>query len=818
MANLHAEVGPMYETNKEVIWESSNPEVVSVNQNGRLFGEKPGTATIIAKAADNPENLQAVCQVEVIEKVDNVAFQKPVTASGEIGGGTEYPLKNATDGITDVENNWVGSVGEGKQWFQVDLEDEYELTSLHVWRFFANGGRIYHDCVIQLSNDPTFTTGVVTVYNNDTDNSSGFGAGTEEEYLETSEGKVIELETPVKARYIRLWSNGSDKFPNSNELVEIMAYAIDRVEEISLDKTKAEIRLGESIQLNVSLIPEYATNQAVEWTSSRPQTIAVDQNGLVTAVGVASATITATSLDGGLSATCEVKALDSLDNVAYLKPVTASAEVGGGTDFPLRNATDGITDVENNWVGNVGAGPQWYLVDLEEEFDLGSVHIWRIAGRTYRDCIIQLSTDPNFEENVTTVYNNDTDNSSGLGAGEDEEYVETTEGMKIVFDGPVRARYIKLWSRGSNMFPNSNDMREVKAYCYKDPGESFDITVPEAENGRITADKATAAEGDSIKLTVEAHEGYQLKNLKVKSASDDSVEVEVAEDYSFIMPAFDVVVTAEFELIEVPVEVDKSLLQKTYDYALTLDTKGVVESAVKYFDKVLAEAKAVLDNEKATQEEVNTAWDNLLEGIWGLGLTQGDKTMLEQLIAKAETMVPNQDKYVPDNWQQLVDALDAAKKVMNDGDAMKEDVVAAAEALMNAILSQRYKADKSILEDLINKVSGMDLSLYTAESVSVFKAALAEAKVVLADESLSKDDQKVVDAAVQKLESAAENLEKLSDTSDEENKPEDSNTKPENKPDSPTTGDSHAFLWISVILVLTTGSIMLYFRKREIMD
>ena len=60
MANLHAEVGPMYETNKEVIWESSNPEVVSVNQNGRLFGEKPGTATIIAKAADNPENLQAV--------------------------------------------------------------------------------------------------------------------------------------------------------------------------------------------------------------------------------------------------------------------------------------------------------------------------------------------------------------------------------------------------------------------------------------------------------------------------------------------------------------------------------------------------------------------------------------------------------------------------------------------------------------------------------------------------------------------------------------------------------------------------------------
>ena len=60
---------------------------------------------------------------------------------------------------------------------------------------------------------------------------------------------------------------------------------------------------------------------------------------------------------------------------------------------------------------------------------------------------------------------------------------------------------------------------------------------------------------------------------------------------------------------------NKTLLQKTYDYALTLSTEGVTDSAKAYFEKVLAEAKAVLDNEKATQDEVNTAWDNLLNGI-----------------------------------------------------------------------------------------------------------------------------------------------------------------------------------------------------------
>ena len=172
---------------------------------------------------------------------------------------------------------------------------------------------------------------------------------------------------------------------------------------------------------------------------------------------------------------------------------------------------------------------------------------------------------------------------------------------------------------------------------------------------------------------------------------------------------------------------NKTLLQKTYEYALTLSTEGVTDTAKAAFEKALAEAEAVMADANATQAEVNTAWNNLLEGIWGLGLTQGDKTMLEQLINKADGMIPDQDKYMPDHWQELVDALAAAKDVMADGDAMEEDIQPVAEALLNAILAQRFKADKSILDDLINKAEGMDLSGYTAASVATFRTALANA-------------------------------------------------------------------------------------------
>ena len=133
--------------------------------------------------------------------------------------------------------------------------------------------------------------------------------------------------------------------------------------------------------------------------------------------------------------------------------------------------------------------------------------------------------------------------------------------------------------------------------------------------------------------------------------------------------------------------------------------------------------------------------------------------MLEQLVAKAEAMVAGQDKYVQTDWQQLVDALAQAQELLEDsGNALAGDVGEASDALLNAILAQRYKANKENLEDILNQAQAVDLSGYTAESVAVFPAALAEAQAVMADETLSVEDQDAVDAAVEALASAMNGL------------------------------------------------------------
>ena len=133
--------------------------------------------------------------------------------------------------------------------------------------------------------------------------------------------------------------------------------------------------------------------------------------------------------------------------------------------------------------------------------------------------------------------------------------------------------------------------------------------------------------------------------------------------------------------------------------------------------------------------------------------------MLEQLVAKAEAMVAEQDKYVQTDWQQLVDALAQAQELLEDsGNALAGDVGEASEALLNAILAQRYKANKENLEDILNQAQAVDLSGYTAQSVAVFQAALAEAQALMADETLSVEDQDAVDAAVEALASAMNGL------------------------------------------------------------
>jgi hypothetical protein len=75
---------------------------------------------------------------------------------------------------------------------------------------------------------------------------------------------------------------------------------------VTLDNTSASLWVGETQQLTATVSPSDATDQNVDWSSSDPSIASVSNSGLITAIGKGTATITATTEDGGYTATCAV--------------------------------------------------------------------------------------------------------------------------------------------------------------------------------------------------------------------------------------------------------------------------------------------------------------------------------------------------------------------------------------------------------------------------------------------------------------------------------------------------------------------------------
>ena len=149
-------------------------------------------------------------------------------------------------------------------------------------------------------------------------------------------------------------------------------------------------------------------------------------------------------------------------NIAFGRAVTGSCE-------PFSGILEWITDADTEPHGSshvelAEPGLQWIQIDLGRLCEIRAVVVWHCfhSRRAYHDVIVQVSNDPAFGRGLHTLFNNDQDNSAGLGAGPDREYIESDEGLAI--DGRrVRGRYVRLYSSGST-HDDRNHYVEVEVY------------------------------------------------------------------------------------------------------------------------------------------------------------------------------------------------------------------------------------------------------------------------------------------------------------------------------------------------------------------
>lgn len=151
-------------------------------------------------------------------------------------------------------------------------------------------------------------------------------------------------------------------------------------------------------------------------------------------------------------------------NVALGKPVSSSDEepiIG-----EIEMITDGDKEAADGSYVELGPFVQHVTIDLEAMHEIYAIVAWHYhkQARVYFDVVLQVADDADFITNVKTVFNNDIDNSAGLGVGKDMHYTETNEGRLFdVLAKGIKTRYVRLYSNGNT----SNDLNhyiEVEVY------------------------------------------------------------------------------------------------------------------------------------------------------------------------------------------------------------------------------------------------------------------------------------------------------------------------------------------------------------------
>ena len=317
---LTATVSPENATNKNVIWTSSDTSVVTVSD-GKVTALKPGTTAIIVTSEDGGKI--ATCNIMVNEKIYPVTGISLDQETVEMIEGEELQLtatitpKNASNknviwsssdsAIATVADGKVTAVKAGTVTVTATSEDGGKTASCNITIsekvYPVTGISLDKKTAEMVEGDELQLTATITPEN--ASNKNIIWSSSHNTIASVSDGKV----TAKRAGTATITAKTEDGDKTATCKITVKSKTVS-VTGVSLDRTTAELIEGESLTLTATVTPSNATNKKIIWRSSNAS-IATVSNGTVTAVKAGTATITATSEDGGKTATCNITVLSA---------------------------------------------------------------------------------------------------------------------------------------------------------------------------------------------------------------------------------------------------------------------------------------------------------------------------------------------------------------------------------------------------------------------------------------------------------------------------------------------------------------------------
>ena len=371
-ATLTTTILPVTTTNKAVTWKSDNEAIATVNANGVVTAIAVGEANITATTTDGT-NLSATCKVTVEQtfassiSLDKTSISLKATES-ETLKATILPATTTNQAVTwKSDNEAIATVDAN------GVVTAHEVGVATITATTTDGTNLSASCTVNVIH-----TQASSITLNMTEVSL--------KALETAELSV-EILPATTTNKVVTWKSQNEAVATVDANGVVTAIAVGETtitatttdgsnlsasckvtviptlaSSITLDKTEVSFKANETVTLTPTILPATTTNTVVVWTTTDEKVAIVDAEGVVTAIGVGEATITATTTDGSnLSASCAITVLptpgdvnnDAVINVTDVMTV-ASYILGRTVDVFIIEAADITEDSKINITDIVG--------------------------------------------------------------------------------------------------------------------------------------------------------------------------------------------------------------------------------------------------------------------------------------------------------------------------------------------------------------------------------------------------------------------------------------------------------------------------------
>ena len=294
--------------------------------------------------------------------------------------------------------------------------------------------------------------------------------------------------------------------------------------------------------------------------------------------------------------------------------------------------------------------------------------------------------------------------------------------------------------------------------------------IAEAIKSLEEAREALVKKADKTELenALTVAKGKEEENYTPESFENLKEEIDKAEEILEKENASEEEVSKAVKDLEQAVEAlvakaDKTELKDAIEKAAPKLEGNYTEESLNKLKDALEKAEALVENENASQEEVDEAKETLEKAIQDL-VEKADKTDLKNAITEAKEK--EEGKYTPESFKELQDAITEADKVLSNAEASQKEVDEAKETLEKATQALVEKADKTELKALITKATPELEGKYTEESLNNLKDAIEKAEALVDDENASQEE---VDKAKEDLENALKALATKVDKTELEN-------------------------------------------------